>query len=51
MDPLVIKSMQEANNLVKKPVLCMLEVLSTIIRGGEQSDQESATHEKIALAI
>jgi len=34
----------------KKPVLCMLGLLSTIIRGREPSDQESVTHEKIALA-
>jgi len=28
----------------------MLGLLSTIIRGRERSDQESVTHEKIALA-
>jgi len=27
------------------------ELLSTVIRGGEQSDQESAVHGKITLAI
>jgi len=35
---------------VKKPVLCMLGLLSTIIRGRERSDQESVVNEKIALA-
>jgi len=29
----------------------MLGLLSTIIRGGEQSEQEIATHGKIAQAI
>ena len=33
----------------KKPVLCKFGLLSTIIRGGEQSDQESVIVEKIAL--
>jgi len=34
----------------KKPILCMLGLLSTIIRGRERADQKSATHGKIALA-
>jgi len=34
----------------KKPVLCMLRLLSTIIRGVERADQESFYHGKIALA-
>ena len=37
----------------KKPVLtvlCMLGLLSTIIRGRESSDKENVNHEKIALA-
>ena len=31
-------------------VLCMFGLLSTIIRERERADQESVTHEKIALA-
>ena len=47
MDLLITeKSLQSG----KKPVLCKLGLLSTNIRGREQSDQESATNEKIALA-
>jgi len=34
----------------KKPELCKLRLLSTIIRGREQSDQESVNNGKIALA-
>jgi len=34
----------------KKPVLCILGLLTTIIREREQSDQEKASHGKIALA-
>jgi len=33
----------------KKPVLCMFGLLSTIIRGREWTDQESANHGKIVL--
>jgi len=47
MDPLVNERSWQSG---KKPVLCMLGLLSTIIRGMERSDQESVAHEKIALA-
>ena len=47
MDPSVNERRWQSG---KKPVLCMLGLLSTIIRGREPSDQESVIHEKIALA-
>ena len=47
MDPLVNERSWPSG---KKPVLCMLGLLSTIIRGRERSDQESVCQEKIALA-
>ena len=44
-------SVTERRNLSgKKPVLCMLGLLSTNIRGMERADQKSAIHGKIALA-
>jgi len=46
MDPLFTERRQQSG---KKHVLCMLGLLSTIIRGREQVAQKSATHEKIAL--
>ena len=47
MDPSVTKRRWKSG---KKPVLCMLGLLSTIIRGMERADQESVRHGKIALA-
>jgi len=47
MDPLVTERRQQSGT---EPVLCMLGLSSTIIRGMERSDQESITREKIALA-
>jgi len=47
MDPSVTERSRQSG---KKHVLYMLGLLSTIIRGKEQCDQESVTHEKIALA-
>jgi len=47
MDPAVTARRWQSG---KKHVLCMLGLLSTIIRGRERSDQESVIHEKIALA-
>jgi len=48
MDPSVTERRQQSG---KKPVLCMLGQLSTIIRGRERADQESAYDGKIAQAI
>ena len=48
MDPSVTERRQQSG---KKPVLCMLGQLSTIMRGRERSDQESAYDAKIAWAI
>jgi len=47
MDPSVTGRSRQSG---KKPVLCMLGLLSTIIRGRERADQKSASHGKIALA-
>ena len=46
MDPSVTERSKQSG---KKPLLCMLGLLSTIIRGREQSVPESANHGKIAL--
>jgi len=48
--PVLCKLDERSLQSGKKPVLCKLGLLSTNIRGREQSDQESATNEKIALA-
>jgi len=47
MDPLITERIQLFG---KKLELCMLGLLSTIIRGRERADQESACDGKIALA-
>ena len=47
MDPLVNERRWQSG---KKPVLCMLGLLPTIVSGREWFDQESVNHEKIALA-
>jgi len=47
MDPSVTERRWQSG---KKPVLCMLGLLSTIIRGMERADQESVYHSMIALA-
>ena len=47
MDPSVTERSWQTR---KNPILCRLGLLSTNIRGREQSDQESANHGKIALA-
>jgi len=45
-----IQSFDERNiQSGKKPVLCMLGLLFTIIKERERSDQENANHVKIAL--
>ena len=48
MDPSITERSRQSGN---KPVLCRLGLLSTIIRGRERSDQESANDGKIAQAI
>jgi hypothetical protein len=48
MDPSVNERRQQSG---KKPVLCMLGLLSTIIFGRERADQKSAREGKIAQAI
>jgi len=48
MDPSVTERRQKSG---KKPQVCTWEQLSTIVRGGERTDQESASDEKIAQAI
>jgi len=48
MDPSFAERRQQSE---KKPVLCMLGLLSTIIRGREQEYQKSAYDGKIAQAI
>jgi len=48
MDPSVVERNGQSG---KKPLLCMLGLLSTIISARERADQESATHGRIALAI
>jgi len=48
MDPSVTERSAQTG---KKPVLCMRGLLSMIISGREQADQESAYDEKIAQAI
>jgi len=47
MDPLVTERRQQSG---KNPVLCMLGLLSIIIRGSERADQKSADQGKVALA-
>jgi len=47
MDPLVTERSRQSG---KKPVLCILGLLSTLNREREPSEQENASHGKIALA-